>query len=119
MRCWRASCTSRSRKIELAQFEGAAGDPTYRVHALDAAGKELLAREFTVTTVERPYNGVMPEYEKVQVDTGWVRMESGAATVLDERIATDIEEFWEHYHNEDSAQGFQHRDGAFAWRAAS
>jgi hypothetical protein len=87
-------------RIELAQFEGAANGPTYRVHAYDAGGTEMLMREFTVTTVERPYNGVMPEYEKVQVDTGWVRMESGATVVLDERIATDIEEFWEHYHKE-------------------
>jgi hypothetical protein len=39
----------------------------------------------------------MPEYEKVQVDTGWVRMESGSSVVLNQRIATDIEEFWEHY----------------------
>jgi hypothetical protein len=70
---------------------------TYRVHAYDAAGKEILAREFSVSTVERPYNGVMPEYEKVQVDTGWVRMESGGKPVLDQRIATDIEEFWDHY----------------------
>jgi hypothetical protein len=74
--------------------------PTYRVHAYDAAGKEILAREFNVSTVERPYNGVMPEYEKVQVDTGWVRMESGGKPVLDQRIATDIEEFWDHYQSQ-------------------
>ena len=68
------------------------------MHAYDAAGKEMLAREFTVTTVQQPYNGVMPEYENVEVDTGWVRMESGSAVVLDRRIPTDIEQFWEHYH---------------------
>jgi hypothetical protein len=85
-------------QISLAQFEGTEKSPTYRVHAYDAAGKEMLSREFTVTTVEQPYNGVMPEYEKVQVDTGWVRMESGSTVVLDRRIPTDIEQFWEHYH---------------------
>ena len=85
-------------KIDFAEFEGTG--PTYRVHAYNAAGKEILAREFTVTTVERPYNGVMPEYEKVQIDTGWVRIESGSSVVLDQRIATDIEEFWEHYHKD-------------------
>ncbi len=84
-------------KISLAQFETTGKTPTYRVHAYDDAGKEMLAREFTVTTVEQPYNGVMPEYEKVEVDTGWVRMESGAAVVLDRRIPTDIEQFWQHY----------------------
>ncbi len=87
-------------KIALSQFDAAPGAPTYRVRAYDASGQETLAREFTVTTVERPYNGVMPEYEKVQVDTGWVRMESGSTAILDQRIATDIEEFWDHYHKE-------------------
>jgi Zinc carboxypeptidase len=82
-------------KIQLDEIDSKG--PTYRVHAYDAAGKEILAREFTVATIERPYSGVMPEYEKIQVDTGWVRMESGSSVVLDQRIATDIEEFWDHY----------------------
>jgi hypothetical protein len=90
-------------KIQLDEFEAPPSSlaaPTYRVHAYDASGKEILVREFTVSTVERPYNGVMPEYEKVQVDTGWVRMESGGRPVLDQRIATDIEEFWDHYQSQ-------------------
>ena len=87
-------------KIELAQFEGPAQAPTYRVSAFDSGGRKILGREFTVKTVERPYSGVMPEYEKVQVDTGWVRVESGSAVVLDRRIPTDIEEFWDHYQSE-------------------
>ena len=94
-------------KIDFAEFEGPevkaeikSKTPTYRVHAFDSAGKEILAREFTVTTVDRPYNGVMPEYEKVQVDTGWVRIESGSTAVLDQRIPTDIEEFWDRYHKD-------------------
>ncbi len=84
-------------KIELDEFEGG---PTYRVHAYDAAGKELLSREFTVTTVTQPYNGVIKPYEQVQVDTGWVRIEAGSSVILNERIKTDIEEFWDHYQNE-------------------
>lgn len=84
-------------KIELSEFDFSSKSPTYRVHASSADGKEILVRDFTVTTVERPYSGVMPEYEKVQIDTGWVRMESGSTVVLDQRIPTDIEEFWEHY----------------------
>ncbi len=87
-------------KITLDEFDGSAKAPTYRVHAFDAAGKEILAREFTVTTVDQPYNGVVPRYEQVQVDTGWVRMESGGEVILDQRIKTDIEEFWDHYQNQ-------------------
>lgn len=84
-------------KITLNDFDGDAKSPTYRVHAYDAAGGEILAREFTVTTAEQPYNGAIPRYEQVQIDTGWVRMESDAGVVLDQRIRTDIEEFWDHY----------------------
>ena len=94
-------------KITLDEFDGKG--PTYRVHAFDARGQGILTREFTVTTVDQPYNGVMPEYEKVQVDTGWVRMEQGSTVVLDQRIATDIEEFWDHYQKETLPESFQHR----------
>ena len=38
--------------------------PTYRARAFDAAGQEILAREFTVHTVSQPYNGVIPRYEQ-------------------------------------------------------
>jgi hypothetical protein len=93
-------------KIQLDEFEG--GGPTYRVNAYDAAGKELLRREFVVTTVTQPYNGVIKPYEQVQVDTGWVRIEAGPRLILDQRIKTDIEEFWDHYQNATLPRIFQH-----------
>jgi len=43
---------------------------------------------------------VIPRYEQVQVDTGWVKLEAGGKTLLDERVKTDIEEFWDHYQNQ-------------------
>ena len=92
-------------KIELDQFEGG---PTYRVHAYDAAGRELLSREFSVTTAMQPYSGVIKPYEQVEVDTGWVRIEAGASIILDQRIRTDIEEFWDHYQNETLPKIFRH-----------
>jgi hypothetical protein len=87
-------------KIKLDDFDGGPKSPTYRVHAYDKAGHEILAREFTVAYVEQPYNGSIPRYERVQVTTGWVRVESGSTVVLDQRIRTDIEEFWDHYQNQ-------------------
>ena len=87
-------------RISLNQIEAPAGGPTYKVHAFDATGKEMLARDFTVPTVMQAYNGVLPRYEQVQVDTGWVRLENGSKTLLDERIKTDVEEFWDHYQNQ-------------------
>ncbi|MBZ5724708.1 MAG: hypothetical protein LAP87_06890 [Acidobacteriia bacterium] len=79
--------------------EPPAHGPTYRAHAYDAAGREILVREFTVATAMQPYNGVIPRYEQVQVATGWVRLEAASQTLLDQRIKTDIEEFWDHYQN--------------------
>jgi hypothetical protein len=43
----------------------------------------------------------------VQVDTGWVRIEAGSSVILDQRIKTDIEEFWDHYQNETLPKVFQ------------
>jgi hypothetical protein len=88
-------------KITLDEIEEPTpSTPTYRVHALDAAGKEILTRDFTVCAVMQPYNGVIPRYEQVQVETGWVRLEAGGKAVLNQRIRTDIEELWDHYQNQ-------------------
>lgn len=86
--------------ITLDEFEPVAGSPTYRVLALDGAGREILKRDFTVTTHTQPYNGVIPRYEQVRVETGWVRLEAAGKPILNERIPTDLEEFWEHYQNQ-------------------
>jgi hypothetical protein len=98
-------------KVTLAQMEESARAarpaPHYRVHAFDAAGKELLTREFTVATVMQPYNGVITRYEQVQVATGWVRMEAGGKAILDQRIKTDPEEYWDHYQNKTMPRVYQ------------
>jgi hypothetical protein len=84
------------KSIEIAQMSDATG-PTYKVHAYAADGKEILARDFTVKTVTRPYSDQFPEYESVTVETGWVKLAAGGKTLLDERIESDIETFWDHY----------------------
>jgi Zinc carboxypeptidase len=95
-------------KISLSMIEQPpANGPTYRVHAYNAAGKEILSRDFKVTTVMQPYNGVITRYEQVQVATGWVRMEAGGKAILDQRIKTDPEEFWDHYQNKTMPRVFQ------------
>jgi hypothetical protein len=86
-------------KITFSIFEPTKGGPTYRVHATNAAGAKILSREFSVPTVMQPYNGVMKSYEQVEVDTGWVRLDVGPENVLDQRIMTDLEMFWDHYQN--------------------
>lgn len=85
-------------KIQFKEMASASG-PTYRVEAYGEGDKELLTRDFTVHTAVQPYSGQFPEYDHVQVDTGWVKLESGGKDILDERVKTDTEMFWEHYQN--------------------
>src|ERR1017187_4627923 len=46
-------------KVTLNEVEPPANGATYKVHAFDSAGKEILAREFKVATVMRPYNNTI------------------------------------------------------------
>jgi len=85
--------------IEIAKMNDDKG-PTYRVHAYGSDGKEILSREFTVKTVSRPYNDQFPEYERVTVETGWVKLTVGTQSLLDERVESDIEMFWDHYQSQ-------------------
>ena len=87
------------KSIEFAKMDDDKG-PTYRVHAYGADGREILSKEFTVKTVSRPYSDQFPEYETVTVETGWVKMATGGTTLLDERVESDIESFWDHYQKE-------------------
>lgn len=82
--------------IQISMMDDDKG-PTYKVYAYDAAGKEVLTRDFTVKTVTRPYADQFPEYETVKVATGWVKMTAGNTMALDERIETDPEMLWDHY----------------------
>ncbi|MEX2609067.1 MAG: M14 family metallopeptidase [Gemmatimonadota bacterium] len=72
-----------------------APDPIYRVRAFDAAGRELLERTFTPRYVVRPFFDLFPEYEQIRVTTGWLTAESGGQTLVDRRIRTDPEAFWD------------------------
>jgi hypothetical protein len=74
------------------------GGPTYRVHAFDKAGKEILTREFTTYVHQRPYSTEFNNYEQVGIETGWVTFASADGTcIATERVPTDVEMFWEHY----------------------
>jgi hypothetical protein len=82
--------------IQFSEMKGETG-PTYRIHAYGANGNEILARDFTVHTAVRPYSTEFPQYDHVQVDTGWVKLDSGSKSLLNQRVKTDVEMFWDHY----------------------
>ncbi|MGH7554407.1 MAG: hypothetical protein ACREMQ_15490, partial [Longimicrobiales bacterium] len=71
-------------------------DPIYTVRVLDRANREILRDAFHPRYVIRPFFDLFPEYEQVRVTTGWVTVISGGDTLLDKRIRTDPETFWDH-----------------------
>lgn len=72
------------------------GDDTYTLEARDSTGQTLLRDTFEPKYVVRPFFDQFPEYDSVRVTTGWVEAEIDGETLLDERIPTDIELFWDH-----------------------
>jgi hypothetical protein len=73
------------------------GSPSYEVVALARGGSELLRRSFEPKFVERAFFDRFPDYERVRVTTGWLKVDVAGNTVTDERIETDPERFWDHF----------------------
>jgi hypothetical protein len=70
---------------------------TYTVEATDAAGKVVYRTAFSPKTVEREYLDKFPGWSRVVVTTGWLSASVDGASVVDQRIATDPERFWDYY----------------------
>ena len=84
--------------LEQIVFEKMPKDaPAYEVIATAPDGSEILRETFEPRWVLRPYFDRFPDYEKARVTTGWIHAEVGQRTVIDERIATDLERFWDHF----------------------
>ncbi len=79
-------------------------NPIYTVRALDRAGAVLLQESFDPKYVIRPFFDLFPEYESVRVTTGWVTVEANGATLVDQRIRTDPEAFWDHFQKQTYAR---------------
>ncbi len=73
------------------------GSPAYEVIVKNRSGSEILRRTFDPKMVERPFFDRFPDYERVRVTTGWLKAEVAGKTVVDDRIATDPERFWDHF----------------------
>ncbi len=91
-----------ARELDLAsdaiRFEAAPEDaPPYEVSATTADGSVLFHETFAPKIVLRPYIDRFRDYEMVNVTTGWLRVAVGDETIVDQRIATDPERFWDHF----------------------
>jgi hypothetical protein len=88
-----------ARELEIADslvvFHAAAeADPMYRVRVEDAAGELVLEDSFSPWYVVEPYFHLYPDYERVRIATGGVRVETEEGVEVDRRVATDLERFW-------------------------
>jgi hypothetical protein len=69
----------------------------YSLEAFDGGGKSVYRSAFSPKYVEREYLDKFPGWSRVQVTTGWIFASVDGNTVLDGRIATDPERFWDYY----------------------
>jgi hypothetical protein len=83
--------------LERIRFEEVHDGPTYEVLVTDAGGASILTDTFEPKWVLRPYFDRFRDYEHVRVTTGWISARSGERPLVDERIATDPETFWDYY----------------------
>lgn len=83
--------------LDRIRFEQTLEGPTYEVVVTDPSGREVLTESFDPKWVLRPYFDRFEDYEKVRVTTGWIRAEAAGRTVVDERIPTDPESFWDYF----------------------
>ena len=83
--------------LDLSQirFEETRSGPTYEVVVTDPDGGEILTETFDPKWVLRPYFDRFRDYEHVRVTTGWITATSGNRTLVDERIVTEPEAFWD------------------------
>jgi hypothetical protein len=69
----------------------------YSLEAFNQAGQRVLQASFNPKYVEREYMDKFPGWSRVQVTTGWLNASVDSKTVVDVRIATDPERFWDYY----------------------
>ncbi len=95
-----ADVLSRDLKIDVEKIhieEAPLGSPAYDVTVNGSGGAVLFHETFEPHVVVRSFFDQFPTYEKVRVETGWLRAASAGRTIVDQRIETDPERFWDHF----------------------
>jgi len=98
-----ADVLARDLKIDLQKIqieEAPIGAPAYEAKVTGSDGAPIFHQTFEPRIVIRDFFDKFPSYEKVRVETGWLRATSGPRTLTDQRIETDAERFWDHFQAE-------------------
>lgn len=69
----------------------------YTLEARDGGGRVVYTASFSPKFAPREYLDKFPGWATVDVTTGWITATVNGATVLDARVETDPERFWNHY----------------------
>ncbi len=96
--------------LEQVTFEKMPKDaPAYEVVVTSPTGEEILRETFEPRWVLRDYFDRFPDYEKARVTTGWIEASVGDdPPVVDQRIVTDLERFWDHFQSDTLMRVYDH-----------
>ena len=75
-------------------------EPVYEVLAYDEKDEMAFRNTFSPRIREASFLKVLPEWGKVKLTTGWLKIEQGSETLLDRSLKTDLERFWDYYQDE-------------------
>lgn len=95
-----ADVLARDLKIDVQKIqieEAPIGSPTYEATVIGPGGATIFHQTFEPAIVLRDFFDKFPSYEKVRVETGWLRASSGTRRLADQRIQIDPERFWDHF----------------------
>ncbi|SCY76560.1 M14 family metallopeptidase [Alkaliphilus peptidifermentans] len=85
--------------VEFVTYDGE-HDITYEVKAFGAKGEILLTSVYKASYSERPYLDDYPQMGKVHPSTGFIKVFVNGIEVVNEYIATDVENIWNIYQAE-------------------
>jgi len=85
--------------VDQIMFErvSVSAEHVYEVVAEDMRGETVLRSTFDPQVITRPIFDLFPNYANATVATGWFRASVNGRVILDERIKTDYERFWDVY----------------------
>lgn len=69
----------------------------YALEATDASGRVVYSASFDPSVVDREFLEALPGYAKLEAETGHIHASVNDAVVLDRRLPTDLDTFWDHY----------------------